>query len=414
MNMISFGSDKKKVLSWCLYDFANSSYSAVIASVVFPVYYATIIVGNETGQGDLWWGRALSLSMAFVAMTSPLLGALADVHLLRKKLLVFYTYLCITATACFSTLEKGMVIEGFLLITAANIGMEGAIVFYNSFLKDITKTEFEGRVSAAGFGLGYAGSIISLILAFLFIKIGYINYVWPMVSLFLLIFSLPLFLLIKESVKLDNDVTYIVKLEAFMILIKNIWHDKDLKKFLFAYFLYEDGINTVIIFSSIFAATTLKFTQTELILLYLIVQFTALIGAFGMSYYIDYWGPKRVVTYCLILWTLVCISAYFVQSKTIFAFIAMLSGFGLGTVQAGSRAFFAQFIPKGREGAYFGVYSTVGKTSAILGPIIFGEVSAMAGSQRPAVLAVALMFLTGLFIISKVKRGGPNFTKIKI
>src|SRR4030066_1974350 len=125
--------NKKHIASWVLFDFANSSYSAVIAAVVFPVYYVNSIVGNETGLGDLWWGRAISASMAVVALSSPFLGGIADYSGLRKRLFFIYTLLSVVAIASLTTLEKGKLFEGFLLIVIANIGMGGGLVFYNSF-----------------------------------------------------------------------------------------------------------------------------------------------------------------------------------------------------------------------------------------------------------------------------------------
>jgi MFS-type transporter involved in bile tolerance (Atg22 family) len=159
--------NRGQILSWCLFDFANSSYSAVIAAVVFPVYYVSVIVGDRTGLGDLWWGRAISLSMAFVAITSPFLGGIADYSGRRKQLLLVYTLLSVACVSALSFLKQGMVIEGFLLVMAANIGMEGGLVFYNSFLPEIAEKEFQGRVSAWGYAVGYAGSIASLLCALL-------------------------------------------------------------------------------------------------------------------------------------------------------------------------------------------------------------------------------------------------------
>ncbi|HEB02105.1 MAG TPA: MFS transporter, partial [Nitrospirae bacterium] len=173
--------DKKQVLSWCLYDFANSTYSAVIVAVVFPVYYTSLIVGNDAGLGDLWWGRAISLSMLFVALTSPILGGIADYAGLRKRFLLAFTALCVASVALFGLLDKGMIIEGFVLIVLANIGMEGAMVFYNSYLPEIASRQFQGRVSSWGFGVGYAGSMLSLIIALPLVKGGHYaltRYVW--------------------------------------------------------------------------------------------------------------------------------------------------------------------------------------------------------------------------------------------
>ena len=137
--------NKKHILSWCLFDFANSSYSAVIAAVVFPVYYSNVIVGNQGGEGDLWWGRAISLSMIIVALSSPFLGGIADYAGKRKRFLFIYTYLCILSVAAFSLLAQGMVIQGFLMIVLANIGLEeGLSSTMHSSLRSPRRTIREG------------------------------------------------------------------------------------------------------------------------------------------------------------------------------------------------------------------------------------------------------------------------------
>lgn len=402
--------NKKQIISWCMFDFANSSYSAVIASVVFPVYYATQIVGNQTGPGDLWWGRAVSLSMAVIALTSPFMGGIADYGGIRKRLLFAYTALCVSMVASLSSLHKGMFFEGFILIILANIGMEGGLVFYNSFLPEITKKEYQGRVSAWGFAIGYAGSILSLLIAIPLVKRGYFGETWLMVAAFFALFSLPAFLFLPGDKKNGLKITHAASagFRYTWNTFKKIWTKRDSRRFLIAYLIYEDGVNTVIVFSSIFAATTLGFSPAELIGLYLVVQITALMGAFIMARPIDYQGPKKVVTVSLIIWSAVSIIAFFVVTKGHFWLIACVAGLGLGTVQAATRAFFAQFIPPDHESEYFGVYSMVGKSSAIIGPLVFGYVSSTFGSQRPAILSIALFFLIGLIIIQFVKGGGPN------
>lgn len=395
----------KQILSWCLYDFANSSYSAVIAAVIFPVYYATVIVGNESGLGDLWWGRAISLSMAIVAITSPFLGGIADIAQKRKSMLFLYTALSIVSVSLFYFLQKGMYLEGFVLIVLANIGMEGALVFYNSYLINITESGRQGRVSAWGFGLGYAGSICSLLIALWLIKQGNISAVWLATALFFAVFSIPVFLYLpKDKKHHEGFISSAIKgLRTTLKTFKDIIKDRDAKMFLLAYFIYEDGINTVIVFSSIFAATTLHFKTEEIIILYLTVQVTALIGSFIMARPIDVWGAKKVVMTSLSLWLTVSVASYFVYTKEIFFIVATLAGLGLGTVQSASRALFARFIKTGKEAEYFGVYAFVGKTSAIIGPLIFGYVSSLYGSQRPAVLSVGLLFLIGMVILYLVK-----------
>ena len=181
--------NRGQVVSWCLFDFANSSYSAVIAAVVFQVYYINAIVGNEKGRGDLWWGRAISASMLVVSITSPFVGGIADHAGLRKRLLAAYTATCVAAVAGFTLLEPGAYLTGFLLIVVANLGMEGGLVFYNSFLPQIAPPHYQGRVSGWGFGVGYAGSILSLLIALPLAKAGRFDAIWVMVALFFAICS---------------------------------------------------------------------------------------------------------------------------------------------------------------------------------------------------------------------------------
>jgi UMF1 family MFS transporter len=405
--------NKKHIISWTLFDFANSSYSAVIASVIFPVYYVNVIVGNEKGLGDLWWGRVISFSMAIVAISSPFLGGIADYGGIRKRFLFVYTALSICAITVFPVLDKGMIIQGFILATIANIGMEGGLVFYNSFLPRIATRQYQGRVSAWGFGVGYAGSIVSLLFAIPLIRNNQFEATWLMVSVFFAICSAPAFLFLPGDTKSELSIINagIKGLRFTIKTLKEIWGKRELKKFLISYLIYQDGVNTVIVFSSIFAATTLGFRPQELIFIYLVVQTTALLGAFIMARFIDYWGPRKVVMLSLVMWTFVATVAFFVKTKTQFWALASFAGLGLGTIQAATRALYTQFIPEAKEAEYFGIYSLVGKSSAIVGPLIFGLISSSFGSQRPAILFIAVFFLTGMIILKAVKGGGPNTPK---
>ena len=166
---------------------------------------------------------------------------------------------------------------------------------------------------------------------------------------------------------------------------------------------YEDGENTVSVFSSVFAAQTLGFENQELVLLYILVQASALAGAMLLARPTDTKGPKSVVAGSLVLWCVVVLAAYFVQSKGQFWTVAVIAGLGLGSVQAASRALYARFIPAGEENRYFGLYALVGKSAAIVGPVLFGEVSHRFGSQRPAILSVAVLFLVGLAVLGQVR-----------
>jgi UMF1 family MFS transporter len=163
-------SDKIKRIAWYLYDFGHSSYSATIASTLFPVYYTNEIVGNENRLEDALWGEAISISMALSALLGPYIGGIADHLRIRKRMLILFTFLCILSVASFSFLEKGMAKEGVLLIVLANFGMESAFIFYNSFLPQLKRGSGIGKMSALGFGTGYLGSIVSLFLSLLLVQ----------------------------------------------------------------------------------------------------------------------------------------------------------------------------------------------------------------------------------------------------
>jgi UMF1 family MFS transporter len=235
-----------------------------------------------------------------------------------------------------------------------------------------------------------------------------------MAAVFFFAFSLPAFLFLPRDQQKNVTIARAAGegLKTTFAVLRTMWASRHQRRFLLAYLLYEDGVNTVIVFSSIFAATTLGFKSEELVGLYLVVQITALAGAFVMARPIDYWGPKKVVSLSLALWVLVTVLVYFIYHKSLFFAVASMAGLGLGTVQAATRAFFAQFIPPGDESKYYGVYSLVGKTSAVIGPLIFGAVSSLTQNQRPAVAAVSILFIAGFTILQFVQGGQANVKKI--
>lgn len=403
--------NRRQVVAWTLYDFANSSFAAVIAATIYATYYAQVVVGNVHGEGDLWWGRLISISMAIVALTSPILGGVADRAGIRKRLFFATTYLSVGATALMATVEQGMVLWGFALGVLGMVGFEGAMVFYNAYLPDIASREWQGRVSAYGFAVGYAGSIAALLVALPFVRVGALGWCFLSTAALFGLFALPSFLVLPGDRPGHVGVVEAVRESVLgtMRTVRDVLTFRELRRFLGAYLLYEDGVNTVVFFSSIFAARTLGFGMAQLIGLYLLVQVTALVGALLWGKPTDRLGPKVVVLCMLVLWIGVVIAAYLVEAQRQFYLLAAVAGSGLGAIQAASRAFMATLIPKGREGEFFGCYALCGKTASILGPLVFGVVSySLAGNQRVAILAVGLFFLIGLILLSRVRAGGPT------
>ena len=402
--------NRKAIAAWCSYDFANSVYPAVITATIFGVYFAGTIVGNEAGLGDLWWGRVISVSMMVVAVTSPLLGSVADNAGVRKKLLFAYTYLTIACVALFTTIEPGMILWGFLLATLANIGFEGALVYYNAYLPDIAPPDRRGFISGLGFGVGYAGSGAGLLMVLPLVAREQLPLIWQAVAGFFALFSLPAFLALPTDSPGRRTMAQaaIEGVTGFRHILSDVLRQPNLRRFLLAFFVYIDGVNTTIYFAGIYAATTLGFSPTELIYLFLTVQMSALVGALALARPTDIWGPKRVITLTLVLWTVIVTAAYFVDQKSTFFVIAFLAGTGLGAVQSASRALMASLVPEGKEGEMFGFYALCGKSSSVVGPLVFGGISrALGGNQRVAILSVAAFFLVGLVLLQRVRKPAP-------
>ncbi len=410
-------SPRRTILAWTLYDFANSAYAAVILSTVYPAYYANLVVGNADGRGDFWWGLVVSTSMIAVAVTSPLLGGIADHAGTRKPFLVTLTLVSVAATALLATVGPGMVLWGFALGVASLVTFEAAFVYYNSYLPRIAAPGQLGRVSALGFAVGYAGSLVAFLAAYPFAAAeAYWGCFLATAAQFAL-FSIPAFVTLPPDPRRPLPLARAVRrgLRDTLATLREILRvpgRREMRGFLTAYLIYEDGVNTVITFAAVFAAKTLGFAFTEIIVLFLIVQVTALAGSAGWARPADTRGPKLVVMVTLVQWTAVTVLAYFVRDKWQFWVVAILAGTGLGAIQAASRTFMASLIPPGREAQFFGFYQLVGKTGAILGPLMFGGVSwALAGNQRAAIVAVGLFFVTGLVLLSRVRAGGPAVTR---
>lgn len=403
--MMEKGLKRKEVFVWAFYDFANSVYPAVITASVFSVYYTGYVVGNGTSLGDLWWGRALSLSMLFVALTSPFMGYAADRTGTRKRMLLAYTAICVLSVAAFTGLEKGMVLRGFFLVVAANIGFEGALVFYNSYLPGIAPPDKRGLVSGIGFGAGYAGSAAGLMMVLPMVSRGMFDLTWLSVALFFALFSIPAFVFLPADVRTESGFvsSALEGIRGFRRLLGDVFKVRPLRRFLLAYFIYIDGVNTTIYFAAVYAATTLGFSNGELIYLFFIVQLSALLGAFALARATDTRGPKRVLTLVLLLWTGVSIMAFFAESKTAFFLTAVVAGLGLGAVQSASRALMSLLMPSGKESEMFGFYAFCGKSSSVAGPLVFGFVAhSLGGNQRAAVLSVGAFFIIGLLLLQRV------------
>lgn len=396
--------------AWCLYDFANSTYAAVIVGAVYSTYYIKVVVGNDTGRGDFWWGTvAVNISALIVAFTSPVMGAVADLSGARRLLWTSYTALAVAGTASLVLVHQGDVVLGCVLFVLANVGMEGATNFYNAYLPELAPPGKMGRISAWGFALGYLGSLAGLAAALPLARRGDFEVIWLVVAAIFATFALPGILLVGPGGTRAMSVRAAAKHGWTHVgaIFREVLGMRELRRFLLAYFLYINGVNAAYTFAGSYAVTTFGLTTADVIKLLVLVQVTALLGALAMAKPSDVLGPKRVVQFSLVLWCGTCVALIVVRDVRLFWAACAVAGVGLGSVQAASRTFMATLIPKGREDEMFGFYALCGRSSTPLGAMAWGIASTLSGTQRVAVAAITPFFVAGLVIVSLVRGGGP-------
>ncbi|MGA2668353.1 MAG: MFS transporter [Ignavibacteria bacterium] len=393
------------VFIWSLFDFANSSYAVIVVAFVYAVYFKKVVASNLP-IADFYWSSSINISMLAVAVLSPVLGAAADFYSNKKTYLFFFTLLCIITTALMYFVGPGMVLWGVILFIFSNIGFQAGLSFYDAFVKEIALPENYNRVSSLGYAIGYVGSLAALVPVFIYQNDPRLSFVAS--SFLFLIFSLPFFLFIKEKKKpLDQTGEKFNAVRVGISRVSNTLHHLknyiNLRTFLLSYFLYIDGVNTVIFFSAIYAQTTLGFTISELVIFFAIVQITAMIGSFLFGFIADRIGTKFTLELCLIGWLVITVVVFFINDKLGFNIIGALAGMFLGSSQALSRSMMTFLTPEEKKTEFFGFYGLFEKTSTILGPFTFGLVSWLTGNQRFAILSISFFFITGFLLLKKVK-----------
>jgi len=386
----------------------------MIKTVGYALFFREIVTLNSP-KSDLYWGIADSLSMLTAAILSPILGAASDYAQGRKRFLLGFTLTCVMFTALLSSVQPGMIFFGMLFFILANIGFEGGYAFYDAFLPQITTKRSYGRVSGYGFAMGYLGALTILAISFPLIKGGLgadnlfnFRLSFLVAAAFFFVFALPLFFFLKERrATTPRKVPYVrLGFRRAMRTLRQIRSYRDIAWFLLAFFLYIDAVNTVIFFAAIFARGTLAFTEVEIIVFFIVTQTTAILGSILFGILTDHLGPKKTISITLIMWVAVVVGAFFVESKFGFYVIGLLAGMSIGSSQSASRSLMARLTPAQHEAEFFGFYDGIcGNASAILGPSIFGLISAITGSQRIAVLSIGFFFISGLLVLQKVREG---------
>lgn len=425
---LNIKNEKFRIFIWSLFDFANTSYSIVVVTFLYAVYFKKTIVGGES-IGDFYWSIGTSVSMLITAFISPILGAIADYSAGKKRFLLVFTAICIISTALLYFVNQGDILIGILLFILANVGFEAGLVFYDSFLPEITSPKNYGRVSGYGFAMGYLGSLVTLALLFPFIQNNMIKETFPISALIFLVFAIPLFIFLKDTRKAISKKDIInIGFSRVTDTLRHLKSYKNLALFLMAYFFFIEGVNTVIYFSGNYASSTLNFTMQELIVFFIIVQTTAILGAALFGIISDSFGQKKTLILSLVIWIFTILLAFFTSSNNswlikiingLFSFessesirysfymVGLLAGSVMGATQSTSRSLMSKLTPFDKKTEFFGFYSFFGKSSAILGPLVFGYVSYFTGEQKIAILTIGIFFVVGLAILSLVKDVSP-------
>ncbi len=396
----------REQVSWCLYDFGNSAFTTVIVTVAYSVYFTEVVVGEG---GTTLWGRGVAFSMLVVALLSPFLGAWADSSGRKKKFLFIATLLAVLFTSLLYTVKKGDLFKGLFFFIVANVAYNAALTFYDAFLKELTTHDRMGRLSGYGWATGYVGGFFSLLLVVPFLQSGLeadsFRYSFLVTGFFFLIFSLPFFLYVRERAipqAPHADAYFKTGFSRMGETLRSIRRFRDLLRFFVAYLFYNDAINTIIVFSSIFARQVLQFTPSQLITYFIVTQVSAAAGSLFFGPLTDRLGPKRTITITLIGWLGVVYGAYSVETHLGFYGVGLFAGSILGATQSASRTLLARFAPIGKNAEFFGFFSLTGKISASIGPLLYGEIVRITGSQRWATLSLALFFIVGLLLLQSV------------
>jgi UMF1 family MFS transporter len=421
--------DKKLINGWAMYDWANSAYSLVVTSTVFPVYYTTITHTAQHGDKVTFFGisvintalsnYAIAFAYLLIAMLSPILSSIADYRGNKKRFMQFFCYLGSAACCGLYFFRLDTLEWGIICFVLAAIGYCGSIVFYNAFLPEIAPEDLQDRVSARGFAYGYVGSVLLQIVCLVFI----LKSAWfgitdgsfgPRLSFLLtgvwwFLFAQVTFRRLPASPLRHRGKTQLL-LHGFRELA-GVWRELKaqplLKRFLGAFFFYSMGVQTVMLVAAFFAEKTLNLNDSQLIGTILVIQLVAILGAWAMARLSGQLGNIRVLQLVVVIWVGICISAYFVQNATQFYFLAAVVGLVMGGIQSLSRSTYSRFLPETKDTAsYFSFFDVTEKVAIVIGMFSFGFMEQWTGNIRNSLLPLVAFFALGFVMLVYMQAAG--------
>lgn len=440
MSTLLYRNDKKLINRWAMYDWANSVYSLSIATAVFPIYYTSVTNAVNNGtvnfigrayDNDALYAYAIAFSFLLVAVISPLLAPIADYKGNKLSFMKFFCYLGSLSCGALYFFTGENINWGITWFVLASVGFAGSIVYYNAYLKEIVNESDQDRVSAKGFSLGYAGSVILLILNLLMVtkpewfgirgtsmaaRISFVTVGIWWVGFAQITFSAlkkfkyepPVKNHLAEKEKLTMGVVFggYNELRKVWIELKNY---KSLRNFLLAFFFYNNAVQTVMYLASIFGSQVIfrddPDGQTKLIACVLIIQLVAILGAIIFSRLSKTYGNVTSLTVAIVIWIGICICAYILTTELQFYIIAIAVGMVMGGIQSISRSTYSKLLPPTKDTAsFFSFYDATEKVATVFGTAVFGLVKEFTGDMRNSVLFLILFFIIGFVLLRSLRK----------
>ena len=406
----------KKILNFALYDFANSAFTTIVITFIFSTYFAKQIAPNPI-LGQSYWGWAIGTTGILVAIIGPILGSIADKKNYTEFFIKLFTIMCISLTALlwFSKPSEKYLLFTLIIVASANFFYELSLIFYNSILKRIAEPSDLGKSSGFSFALGYIGGILVLIIC---IKIFIDNDVLPfglskenseniratsiVVAIWYLVFSIPFIFSLKKKInnKIEVSSNNIKKIKDL------IWNNglNNLGKFLIARMLYADGLNAIIVMGGIFAVGVFKLEIKDLLVLSILMNITAFIGAIVGGYANDKFTSKSVIIFSLLGLIFSSTIILVIKAQLLFLVFAAINGFFIGPIQSASRVFITKSIDENNQASGFGLFALSGKLTSFIGPLLVSTITYISNSQRIGFSSAIILLLIGLIILLKVKK----------
>ncbi len=424
--------DEKTIKAWTFYDWANSVFPLVITSAIFPNFYdAVTSTKDEAGniinhtvsffginfENNNIYSFVYAFALFIVVLIAPILSGVADYLGNKKRFLQFFCYLGSLSCMCLFFFNKDHIELSFLPFITATIGFWGSLVYYNSYLPEIASTENQDKVSARGFALGYFGSSLLLILCLISIMVFKIpaKYSFLFVGIWWIGFAQYTFKRLPNQSHAphgtDKSGLLMKGFKELIKVAKQVVHLKQLRRFLYSYFFYNMGVQTIMVVAVLFARNEIvwpdeKSKTTSLIISILIIQFVGILGSFVFSKLSKKFGNLKALMVAILIWIFICCFTYFVVEVPVqFYFVAFLVGFVMGGIQALSRSTYSKFLPETDDHtSFFSFYDVMEKLGMIVGTVSFGLISEAVGGMRPAVLALIAYFILGFLLLLMVPK----------